>query len=232
MGDCTPNPGETMFTTNLCRNVLDELSWEPALGATQIEVSDEDGTVTLTGSVTSYREKRLAEQVVRRVQGVKSVANELMVRLPPTRVRSDTELDEAVRQVLTWNTLIPVDRLEISVADGMVTIAGEVDWYHQKKAIEAAVNPLVGVSGIDNQVRLRPQPLAEEVETKIRQAFHRNADIDADQVHVSVDGGKIILRGVVRSLSEVEAAESAAWAAPGVTEVESHLRSDDELARV
>jgi osmotically-inducible protein OsmY len=71
--------------------------------------------------------------------------------------------------------------------------------------------------------------IADEVEEKIRQALHRDAEMDAERIHVGVDGGKVTLRGRVRTSAEIATAESAARAARGVTEVESHLRSEDEL---
>jgi osmotically-inducible protein OsmY len=83
--------------------------------------------------------------------------------------------------------------------------------------------------GINEEITVRPDTVTDEVEKKIRQALHRDAQIDAERIRVSVDGGKVTLRGVVRTSAEIATAESAAWAAPGVTAVESHLRSEDEL---
>lgn len=83
---------------------------------------------------------------------------------------------------------------------------------------------------IHEESTMHPDVVTDAVEKKIRQALHRDAQIDVERIHVSVDGGKVTLRGVVRTSAEVATAESAVWAAPGVTEVESHLRSEDELA--
>lgn len=83
---------------------------------------------------------------------------------------------------------------------------------------------------IQEETTVRPAPETDEVERKIRQALHRDAELDAERIHVSVNGGKVTLRGMVRTAAEIATAESAVWAAPGVTEVESHLRSEDELA--
>ena len=59
---------------------------------------------------------------------------------------------------------------------------------------------------------------------RIGQALRRSADTEADRISVEAKNGKVVLRGTVRSWAEREDAERAAWAAPGVCEV------DDEIA--
>jgi osmotically-inducible protein OsmY len=51
----------------------------------------------------------------------------------------------------------------------------------------------------------------------------RNAETDAQQVSVEVQGDKVILRGAVRSWAEREEAERVAWSAPGVTTVDNRI---------
>jgi osmotically-inducible protein OsmY len=217
--------------SDLTRRVHEDLVSQPALSNTQIEVGEAEGVVSLTGVVPSYGHKLIARELAGRVPGVSGVRNDLVVRIPAGARREDREIEEIIERVLAWNTAVAPQRIRVSVEDGHVTLAGEVDWPFQKQAAEAAVVPLVGVQSVGNLLSVRPRGLVDRVEEKIRQALHRNADIDADRIRVTVDGGKVVLRGVVRSWSEVEAAEAAAWVAQGVGEVESHLRTDEELVR-
>jgi osmotically-inducible protein OsmY len=64
---------------------------------------------------------------------------------------------------------------------------------------------------------------AQDVKGKIESAFQRNALLDSRRITVEIRSGKVILRGSVRNWAEREQVEQAAWAAPGVSEVESHF---------
>jgi len=207
--------------TDLRRDVLDELEWEPSVDATDIGVTARDGVVTLTGSVGSYTEKLTAERDTKRVQGVKAIANDIEVRLPGTAERTDTDIARAAVDVLKWKSLVPHDRIKVLVKNGWVTLEGEVDWQYQKDAAFEAVHHLVGVKGVTNVIALKPHVSATEVKSRIEAAFRRSAELDAQKVRVETRDGKVMLRGDVHSWSERQEAEQTAWSAPGVTQVEN-----------
>jgi osmotically-inducible protein OsmY len=212
-----------MKKDDIKQDVLDELAWDTSLDAAGIGVAITDSAVTLTGHVRSYAEKRAAEKAAKRVHGVIAVANDLEVRLPSSLQRDDTDIAAAVGSALKWHVTVP-SAVTATVERGWVTLEGEVDWIFQRRGAENAVRDLTGVRGVSNMVRLRARALPKDISDQIQKAFHRSAQIDADQIRVSVSGGKVALTGSVRSWSERTEAEHAARAAAGVTEVDNQLR--------
>ena len=213
----------TMTDRELQQDVLRELEWEPSVDGAHIGVAVKQGVVTLTGHVSSYAEKYAAEKAAKRVHGVRAVANELDVKLPGSSQRTDEDIAAAAVSALRANTLVPDDKIKVTVNGGWVTLEGEAEWQYEKDAAEEAVRYLTGVKGVTNLINVKPRANPQDIKAKIEDALKRTAELDAQRISVEADGGKVILRGTVRSWAERETAERETWSAPGVWSVENYI---------
>ena len=215
-----------MTDTDLKQHVQSALDWEPSVDTSDIGISVDEGVVTLRGNVGSYAEKMSAERVALRVFGVKAVADDLSVRPVSGHERTDTEIAQAAVAALKWNAVVPADRITVTVTNGWVTLSGMLEYYYQSAAAERAVRDLTGVKGVSNMILLSAPVTAVrsgDVTAQIEAAFRRSAEVDARRINVNARDGTVILSGHVHSWVERQEAERAAWAAPGVTQVDDRL---------
>ena len=204
-------------------DVAAELSWDPKVDSKAIAVSADDGTVTLRGTVGSFRGKREAGKATARVYGVTEVSNELHVRVLDGSKRDDADLRGDVLQALMLDSLVPMT-VDAKVRDGYVTLIGAAQWQYQRDEAEFLTASVPGVSGIENAITLTSTSDGHDVTNDISEAFRRSAKLDADELSVdTASNGTVILAGAVSSWAEHDEAVAAAWSAPGVTEVDDRI---------
>lgn len=206
------------------RDVETELQWDPSLDERSIGVKVQNGVVTLVGEVAHYADRYTAEEVAKRVMGVRAIANELQVKIPKPGERSDIDIANAAANALKWNVSLGACTVKAVVNHGWVTLSGEVEYGFQRGAAERAVLYLLGVTGISNEITIRPNVKMADVKQKIEDAFQRQARLDAKDIEIRVNESRITLKGHVHSWREKDDAARAAWAAPGVAAVENQLR--------
>jgi len=207
----------------LQKDILLELSWDPAVKCTDVGVIVKEGVVTLTGDLTTYAEKHAVERAVQRVRGVRAMAVDMHVRLVPALERNDADIALAAERALEWNVLVPDNGIQIVIESGRLTLSGEVAWAYEREAAEQSVRDLIGVVHVTNLITVKPTVRTDSVERGIRDALERQAERDAEHIQVTVTGSVVTLRGKVRSWSEHTAAQGAALAAPGVSAVVNEL---------
>ncbi|OFY87415.1 MAG: ornithine aminotransferase [Bacteroidetes bacterium RIFCSPLOWO2_12_FULL_35_15] len=211
------------------KDVMEELRWEPLLNASEIGVAVKNGIVTLSGTVNTYSKKLAAEEAAKRVMGVKAVAIDIEVKIALLGKKTDADIAEAVISALKWHTSVPDEKIKVKVENGWVTLDGQLEWEYQRIAAKNAVNNLTSVAGVTNNIKIVSTIKTTDVKNKIAAAFQRSATVDAERIKILAEGSKVILTGKVRSYVEKRDAENAAWLAPGVDTVENKLEIDTEV---
>jgi osmotically-inducible protein OsmY len=203
------------------KDVIDELAFDPQIDERNVAVAVSDGIVTLGGSVPSYAQKFALERIVKRLAGVRGIAEEVKVDLPSGHVRNDADIAGAALNALAWNSFVPTDAIQVTVEAGQLTLSGKVDWQFQRSEAEAAVRTLLGVKGVTNLIVLKAYVAPRDVKEKIERQFERTAEAEANRIIIETSGGRVILKGVVHTFAERDEAARAAWSVPGVNKVEN-----------
>lgn len=203
--------------------INDELEFEPSIDAADIGVAVENGIVTLSGHVRTFAQKAKIEEIVGRVRGVRGYAEEIEVRFVGAQSTADDVLAQRAADLIHWNAFVPDEAVKVKVQKGYVTLTGAVEWQYQKDSAYRAIRDMEDITGIYNSIELRPQATSADIKSRIEAALKRNAELEADAIKVNVSNGNVVLEGKIKTLWERNVAERAAWAAPGVKQVEDHL---------
>jgi osmotically-inducible protein OsmY len=207
----------------LQHDVVEELEWEPSIDAAEIGVAAKGGVVTLMGHVPVYAQKFKAEEVAKRVHGVKAVANDIQVRLGDGHQPDDADIAAAALHTLKWDATVPDDRLQVTVRDGWITVAGTVDRQFEREAADRALRHMIGARGVTNSILVTPKEAAKDIKAGIEAAFWRSATLDSKKIWVETKDATVTLYGDVHSHAERDEAERIAWTAPGVRRVEDRI---------
>ena len=200
--------------------VVQQLDWDSQVDASAIGVTAQAGVVTLTGFIDTYAGKLAAERAVKRVRGVHAVANDLRVRLRYDRTDADIAAD-AAKALALRATL--ADAVQVAVHNGHVTLTGEVPTLFRSAVAEKAVRHVLGLKGVVNRIHVTPAASTADVTRQIVRALHREADLYARGIDVTVSGHTAVLTGRVRTWHEREAAGNAAMHATGITHVDNRI---------
>ena len=141
--------------TTIEAEVRDALILDPRIqDPEQVAIEVDGGTVTLRGTVGSFRQRRAALDDAQEVDGVYDVYDQIEVRLLDAERRDDADIRGFVLQILMWDAEVPADLIDVKVVDGWVTLTGDVSYQFESDAAFEDVASLLGVVGVTNQIQV------------------------------------------------------------------------------
>lgn len=205
------------------QNVLDALQSDIRVESTRVGAEVVDGVVTLRGVVSTEFERRVAEDITRRIKGVRDVANEL--RVVPPRPRSDEKIASDVCAALSRDVWLDERRVAVRVREGVVYLSGNVETYPAKSHAEGDAWSVEGVVDVVDDIAVEHNTTRTDAEImrEVRDDLDRNLRLDPNAISVDVRGGTVYLRGKVRTIEQKWLADEIAWWTAGVRDVVNEL---------
>ncbi len=187
---------------NIMETVEKELIMDPAVLLNEIDVTVENGIVTLSGSVDNILAKERAARVTETVKGVRSVINRIDVS--PPLLRSDTSIARDVEDALLMDSATESFQIRVSVLDGVVTLKGTVDSWQEKRLAGIVAKGVRGVTDLENELQVAPKADRpdHEILAEIQKILRWDELVDHALIDVQVKDGEVELSGIVGSAAE------------------------------
>jgi osmotically-inducible protein OsmY len=230
------------------QKVVDQLTWDDRVDASQVEVGVEFGRVALSGTVSSNFTEQAAIDDAWSVDGVVAVVNDLesepygVASAENPLASAENPLASTVKGALLVDSQIDGSAITVSATHGQVTLSGTVKALWQKVRAEEVASGVSGVLGVTNEIAVVPtRDVVDEVIARdIEQAIARNSNADVDNVDVTVENGNVTLAGTVADWVARDAVYQAAINTMGVKDVTDRLivesgvgplPTDDQIGR-
>jgi osmotically-inducible protein OsmY len=139
--------------TDIAKAAANTLEANIALPAGAIDVTVQQGIVTLSGEVASTHQRTAAESAVEYLRGVRGVINLIIVKHPKV---SPMEVSLGIERALMRAAEVDADRIRVRVEDGHVTLSGTVRSWPEKREAESAAWRAKGVTGVTDNIEVRP----------------------------------------------------------------------------
>jgi osmotically-inducible protein OsmY len=241
--DVTRMLGETRLTAS----VKTALALNRHLQGTDISVSAADPIITLSGTVATEIQKKLAEEITLSIKGVEKVQNNLTVNRalslkPVWRERTlgerldDLTIEASVKTALLLNEHVSARNIGVSSDRGAVVLNGAVASPAEAELARKIAEDIEGVTMVQTDLQIAQmqdnpngRKLAEKVDdarivVQVRAALMVNRNIDSTEIEVSSRNGVVTLTGIVSSGAEKDLAQKITEDCWGVAGVVNELR--------
>jgi osmotically-inducible protein OsmY len=239
------NPREAMT-----RRIHAALEREPRINLHRfpIAISNADGVVVLEGELADVAAKKLALDLAASVGGVSGIVDRL--RVAPGERRGDGAVRDSLARLLLQypefrtctlrshtnerdevlrSAAGGIGDIEISVADGVITLEGHVISQSHRRFAGVLAWWTPGRRDVVNSLEVRPdyEDRDDEITEVMRVVLEADPQVNADQIRPNCAGGVVLLEGNVPTAEQKRRAELDAWALYGVTRVVNRLQVTD-----
>ncbi len=199
--------------------------------SSRLAVKVAEGVAVLTGSVTNCADEVAAVAAIEQVPGIKGVVRQTIIEAPAPGQPEDIQLLRSVMAAIDRDSSMPPNGVKLSIFRGWVVLDGTLHDEYQRTETEERARKTPGIRGISNNIVVVPAVKSSDVTLSIERAFRGAATRHAQDIHIEVEGAKVVLSGVVHALVEIAEAGQAAYQVPGVVEVENRLELTPLLER-
>ncbi|MFZ1919633.1 MAG: BON domain-containing protein, partial [Terriglobales bacterium] len=199
-----------------------------------VSSSVEDGIVTLTGTVSLYRDKLDAANKAKKIENVSGVRNEIAVAGENV---ADTQLQQKLAKKVAYDRVGYFDNsfnyIAVAVKDGVVTLTGDAYWDVPRADAMAIVAGMPGVKDVVDDVKVLPTSTFDDsIRRRTARAIYRDSELGryatdpAAPIRIVVDNGHVTLYGTVQSAMDKTIAGIRAGSVPGAFSVDNKLVVD------
>ena len=216
-------------------DIVAALAVDPSTESYELDVAVQDGTVTLSGTVESYKERELCATVTKGVKGVREIDNEIKVRYESDR--TDGEIKAEIERLLANDVRIDAYLVDVAVKDGDVTLSGTVGSATERTLAQSTAW-VAGVKNVDTddltvewwaRDRMQRKAVTEnrldaDIEQAVEDAMAVDPRVWSFEVGVDSSYGTVTLTGEVGNLRAKQAAAQDARNTIGVWRVKNHIK--------
>jgi osmotically-inducible protein OsmY len=239
----------------ICVQVRAALEHEPRINLHRypIHLHCEDGIVMIDGEAEHIIAKKLALELAAAIPGVDGLVDRL--RVVPTRPMGDGAIRDHVRDALLQEpafatfaitlrekeqvdtvrpaSVTPFGAIEVAIADGVVTLNGQVPSLSHKRLAGVLAWWVPGSRDVINGVAVEPpqEDNDNEMTDAVRLVLEKDPFVRADQIRVRTRGRVVTLEGLVPNTTIREMAEYDAWYVFGVDRVVNELQVQEPIER-
>src|ERR1700692_155048 len=199
VGTATAASKDAVLTQRLQQDFSNHLDFR------NVTVVVDDRVALLQGSVETYREKMDAERLARKHHGIEGLRDFIAVQ--PIVPVSDQELRETVANRLRYDRIgygITFNNFEVSVKDGVVTIAGDARSDPDKVSALGIVEDTPGVRDVRDEINVLPlSEFDDELRVRTAMAIYHDPALQKYSldpqapIRIVVENGNVKLYGVV-----------------------------------